>query len=70
MRMPQDRVLNLRVPAALRRQLDAAAGGSPRGMSIVARNALALGLAAISPTSGPDDPPPPAAPSAALRVAA
>ena len=69
MRTPHDRVLNLRVPASLRDQLDAAAQANPRGLSETARRALAAGLAIIV-SGAPDRDPPPAGPAAAMRAAA
>lgn len=66
-RTPQDRVLNLRLPAAMRRDLDAAAQAGGVRLSVVTRNALAAGLAAIRSTDQPD-PPPSAAPATRLPL--
>ncbi|MCJ2070775.1 hypothetical protein MKK75_18590, partial [Methylobacterium sp. J-030] len=68
-RTPQDRVLNLRLPASMRRDLDAAAHAGGVRLSVATRTALAVGLAAIRTNDQPD-PPPPAGPAAALRAAA
>lgn len=69
MGLANDHTLHLRLPRALRASLDAAAQGEPRGMSTLARRALAVGLATIR--SGPSDrDPPPSAPAGALRAAA
>ena len=70
MRTAQDEFLTLRLPRDLRAALAGRAQATGATVSVITRNALALGLAAISSAGGPDDPPPPAAPSAALRVAA
>ncbi|PJI54226.1 hypothetical protein CTI14_18090 [Methylobacterium radiotolerans] len=70
MRGSHDEFLTLRLPASLRRDLDAAAQASGLRLSVVTRNALSVGLAAIRSTDQPD--PPPAAPGArpSLPVAA
>ncbi|MCJ2093126.1 hypothetical protein MKK67_11550 [Methylobacterium sp. J-072] len=68
MRIAQDRVLNLRLPAALRRDLDAAAQAGGVRLSVATRTALAVGLASIRRTDQPD--PPAAGPAAAMQAAA
>lgn len=69
MRAAHDYFLTLRLPAAMRRDLDAAARAGGTRLSVVTRNALAVGLAAIrSPDTDRD---PPASPGAAsMRAAA
>lgn len=69
MRIAHDETLHLRLPAALRRDLDAAARAGGVRLSVATRTALAVGLAAIR-TDGPDIDPPPAAPAPAMRAAA
>lgn len=69
MRTAHDEFLTLRLPAAMRRDLDAAAQAGGVRLSVATRTALAVGLAAIRSTDRPD-PPPPAAPAARLPVAA
>ncbi|MCJ2072669.1 hypothetical protein MKK75_28415 [Methylobacterium sp. J-030] len=69
MRTPQDRVLNRRLPAAMRRDLDAAAHAGGIRLSVATRTARAVGPAGIRPNDQPD-PPPPAGPAAALPAAA
>ena len=69
MRTAHDEFLTLRLPASMRRDLDAAARAGGVRLSVVTRNALAVGLAAIRTTDQPD-PPPPAAPAVRLSVAA
>ncbi len=68
MRIAHDETLHLRLPAALRRDLDAAARAGGTRLSVVTRNALAVGLATIRSTDSDRDPPPPGAP--AMRAAA
>lgn len=70
MRTAHDEFLTLRLPASLRRDLDAAAQAGGVRQSVATRTALALGLASIR--SKPSDPrdPSPAGPAAALRAAA
>jgi hypothetical protein len=71
-RTAHDEFLTLRLPAAMRRDLDAAAHAGGVRLSVATRTALALGLASIR--SAPTDPrdPSPSAPGArsSLPVAA
>ncbi len=69
MRAAHDDFLTLRLPAALRRDLDAAARAGGTHLSVVTRTALAVGLAAIR-TNGPDRDPPTSPGAAAMRAAA
>lgn len=62
-RAARDEFLTLRLPASLRRNLDAAAQAGGVRLSVATRMALAVGFAAIR-TSDQPDPPPPAAPGA------
>ena len=70
MRIAHDETLHLRLPAAMRRDLDAAARAGGTRLSVVTRNALAVGLAAIRSTDTGRDPPPSAPPGAAVMRAA
>lgn len=70
MHAAQDRVLNLRLPAAMRQDLDAAAQAGGVHLSVATRTALAVGLAAIRAIPSPDRDPPPAGPAAAMQAAA
>lgn len=69
MRIAHDETLHLRLPAAMRRDLDAAARAGGVRLSVATRTALAVGLASIRSPDRPD-PPPPAGPAAAMRAAA
>ncbi|GJE14781.1 hypothetical protein [Methylobacterium longum] len=69
MRTAHDEFLTLRLPASLRRDLDAAARAGGVRLSVATRTALAVGLASIRSTDQPD-PTPPAAPAVRLPVAA
>lgn len=69
MRIAHDETLHLRLPASMRRDLDAAARAGGTRLSVVTRNALAVGLAAIR-TNGPDRDPPTSPGAAAMRAAA
>ncbi|GJE14438.1 hypothetical protein FOHLNKBM_5513 [Methylobacterium longum] len=70
MRTAHDEFLTLRLPASLRRDLDAARAGGVR-LSVATRTALAVGLASIRSTDQPDPTPPGAAgPRQPLLVAA
>jgi hypothetical protein len=68
-RTAHDETLHFRVPAALRAELDGQARAAGVKLSVVTRNALAVGLASIRSTDQPD-PPPPAGRAVALRAAA
>lgn len=67
MRLANTETLHLRLPPDLRRDLDAAVGGTPRGLSSVVRRALAAGLKVIANDTD-RDPPPPAAPGARSQL--
>jgi hypothetical protein len=67
-RIAHDETLHFRVPAALRAELDGQARAAGVKLSVVTRNALSVGLAAIRSTDRPD--PPPSSPAGALRAAA
>jgi hypothetical protein len=67
-RNAHDETLHLRLPAALRRDLDAAARAGGVRLSAATRNALVIGLATLRSGEPDRDPPSPAAP--ALRSAA
>lgn len=69
MRTAHDETLHLRLPAALRADLDGAARAVGGKLSPVARRALEIGLRTIRATDD-RDPPPPAAPACAIPVAA
>ena len=70
MRTAQDRVLNLRLPAETRAFLDDEARAAGLKISVVARNALAVGLQAIRQSPSDPSDPPPAGPAAQMPVAA
>jgi len=67
-RTAHDEFLTLRLPASMRRDLNAAAQAGGVRLSVATRTALAVGLASIRRTDQPD--PPPAGPAAAMRAAA
>lgn len=63
MRIAHDETLHLRLPAAMRRDLDAAARAGGVRLSVATRTVLTVGLAAIRSTDPDRDPP--ASPGAA-----
>lgn len=71
MRAAHDEFLTLRLPASMRRDLNAAAQAGGVRLSVATRTALAVGLASIRSASSLDPrDPPPAGPAAAMRAAA
>lgn len=69
MRTAHDDFLTLRLTAAMRRDLDAAARAGGVRLSVATRTALAVGLAAIR-TPDTDRDPPPSSGAPAMRAAA
>lgn len=69
MRAAHDDFLTLRLPASMRRDLDAAARAGGVRLSVATRTALAVGLATIRSTGSDQDPPPPSG-APAMRAAA
>ena len=71
MRSAHDEFLTLRLPASMRRDLDAAARAGGVRLSVATRTALSVGLASIRSAPSPDPrDPPPAGPAAQMPVAA
>ena len=70
MRTDLDATFHLRLPAALRRDLDGAARASGGKLSPIARKALALGLRALTSQNDDDPPPAPPGPAVSMPVAA
>ncbi|MCJ2025172.1 hypothetical protein [Methylobacterium sp. J-067] len=69
MRIAHDETLRLRLPASLRRDLDAAARAGGVRLSVATRTALSVGLAAIRSTDSDRDPPTSPGASAMQRAA-